>query len=123
MPHLIIEYSRPADKAMQATQKTAQKAKMQSLCDALFHMLAKHRHIPDPRSLKIRAHPCDTFKTGHVNDSFAHAHLALLAGRDAKTKADLAACILACLQEHLPEFGSLSVDISDLGPTYTKRIL
>lgn len=110
MPHLTIEHSAdvPAD---------------QVLCDALFDTLAAHPAIPHPESLKIRTLPCPHHRIGTDPQSFAHAHLALLPGRDAATKAALSALVLEVLERHLPEVGSLSVDVSELSGAYVKRVL
>lgn len=110
MPHLTIEHSpdAPAD---------------QALCDDLFDALAAHDAVPTPESLKIRTLPCAHHRIGTQPQSFAHAHLALLPGRDAPTKAALAQLVLDRMAAHLPDVGSLSVDVTELSAAYTKRVL
>lgn len=110
MPHLTLEHS-------------ADVAAGQALCEALFDALAAHAAIPHPESLKIRTLPCPHHRIGTEPQSFAHAHLALLPGRDDATKAALSALILEVMVRHLPEVGSLSVDVSELSAAYTKRVL
>jgi len=113
MPHITIEYTERLDGSHD----------MQSLCEALFQTLSAHSAIPHPESLKIRAVPCPFSRIGTTPATFAHAQLALLPGRDAATKSDLAHSILAVMQANLPDVGSLSVDVSDLNPAYAKRVL
>lgn len=110
MPHLIIQHS---------TNVAADDA----LCDALFQALAAHDAIPQPESLKIRTLPCPHWRIGTNPQSFAHADLLLLKGRDDATKADLARAILTVMELHLPQVGALSVDIGELSDAYTKRVL
>lgn len=110
MPHLTLQHS-------------ANVAVDQALCEALFQALAAHEAIPHPESLKIRTLPCPRWRIGTEPQSFAHADLSLLPGRDDPTKAALARCVLTVLESHLPEVGSLSVDVKDLSVAYTKRVL
>ena len=114
MPHIVIDYS--------AGLET--RHDMQALCDALFAAMAADPAIPDPTSLKIRARPHDFFRFGTEPQSFAHAELFLLAGRDDATKAGLTATILRVMDQMLPDVGSLSVDVADMArATYAKRVL
>lgn len=110
MPHLIVQHS-------------ADVAAGDGLCDALFAALAAHDAIPHPASLKIRTQPCPHWRSGTDPQSFVHADLLLLTGRDAATKSDLAQTVLAVLDSHLPGVGSLSVDVGELGDAYAKRVL
>ncbi len=90
MPHLTIEHSTDVPAG-------------QAVCDALFDALAAHPAIPHPESLKIRTLPCPHHRIGTEPQSFAHAHLALLPGRDAATKAALSALVLGgVMDRHLP---------------------
>ncbi len=113
MPHVTIEYSAPL----------ADTHDMQTLCGDIFAALSAHDAIPDPTSLKIRAIPCKNWKTGSLPDTFAHAQLELLPGRNCATKSDLAKTILAVLTDAMPEVGSLSVDVTELSEAYAKRVL
>jgi 5-carboxymethyl-2-hydroxymuconate isomerase len=113
MPHVTVEYTDRLDGSHD----------MQSLCEALYHALAAHPAITHPESLKIRAIPCAFSRLGTRPQTFAHARLDLLTGRDAATKSSLSALILATLDASLPDVGSLSVDVHDLSPAYTKRVL
>lgn len=109
MPHLILQHS---------TDVAADKA----LCEALFAALAAHDAIPHPESLKIRTLPCLNWRCGTEPQSFAHADLLLLKGRNAATKTDLARTVLAVMESHLAEAGSLSVDVGELSDAYVKRV-
>ncbi len=108
MPHLTIEHANglPVD---------------QTLCDALYEALAAHPAIPHPANLKIRALPSACHRIGTDSQDFAHAHLALLPGRDDATKAALAGLVLDVMARHMPQVDNLSADISELSPAYTKR--
>ena len=110
MPHLTLQHS-------------ANVVVEQALCEALFQALAAHEAIPHPESLKVRSLPCPLWRIGTEPLSFAHADLSLLPGRDDATKADLARAVLAVLESHLPDVGSLSVDVKDLSAAYCKRVL
>jgi 5-carboxymethyl-2-hydroxymuconate isomerase len=110
MPHLIVQHSANVEAS-------------HALCDALYDALAAHDAIPHPESLKVRTLPCAHWRIGTEPQSFVHADLLLLPGRDDPTKADLAQTVLAVLQSHLPHVGSLSVDIGQLSAAYTKRVL
>ena len=110
MPHLTIEHSQDV-------------AASQALVDDLYDALAAHPAVPRPESLKIRTLPCTHHRIGTDPQSFAHAHLALLPGRDGPTKAVLAQLVLDRMAVHLPDVGSLSVDVSELSAAYAKRVL
>ena len=113
MPHVTIEYTERLDGSHD----------MQALCEAVFQTLSTHDAIPHPESLKIRALPCAFSRIGTEPATFAHAILALLPGRDAPTKSDLAQAILGVMQDQLSDVGSLSVDVIDLSSAYAKRML
>lgn len=110
MPHIRIEHA-------------AVSADMQVVCKAVFDALAGHDAIPHPESLKVRTLPCDAHQIGTSPASFAHAHLELLPGRTDQVKTELARVILGTLRRHLPDVGSLSVDVADLSPSYVKDVL
>lgn len=111
MPHIRIEYTRQAEPGMQ------------SLCEALFDTLAAHDAIPDPTSIKVRAIPTAYVVMGTETQSFAHAQFALLPGRAASVKTELAELILTTMRAHLPQIANLSVDVEDLSPSYAKDVL
>jgi 5-carboxymethyl-2-hydroxymuconate isomerase len=113
MPHIIIEYTAGLD----------QDHDFQALCEDIYQALAAHPAVPDPTTLKIRALPCPYWRNGREGQSFVHADLKLLAGRDAKTKAELADLMLAAMAARLKTVGCLSVDVIELSATYTKREL
>jgi 5-carboxymethyl-2-hydroxymuconate isomerase len=113
MPHLIVEHSADA----------ASTAGLGALCDALFAALAAHPSITKPETLKLRTYAAGAHLLGTRGQSFAHATLRLLPGRDAGTRSDLAQVILGVLEVQMPQVHSLSVDISDLDPAYAKRVL
>lgn len=110
MPHVVIEHG-------------GVEADFQALCSAVFEVLAAHDAIPHPESLKIRTLPCPHHHIGTAPDSFAHANLALLPGRSEAVKSELARLILTTMRSHLPDVGSLSVDVTDLSPSYVKDLL
>ncbi|HSG55600.1 MAG TPA: 5-carboxymethyl-2-hydroxymuconate isomerase, partial [Paracoccaceae bacterium] len=105
MPHVTIEYSETLDASHD----------LHAMCEDMFQALAAHPAIPQPETLKIRALPCPFSRIGTTPNSFVHATLGLLPGRDDATKADLAQTILEALDKALPDVGSLSVDVQDLG--------
>ncbi len=82
MPHLTLEHSADVETCHDIS----------ALCTALFEALAAHPAVPDPRSLKIRALPCPHWHIGTEPQSFAHATLLLLPGRDTATRSDMSAC-------------------------------
>ncbi len=113
MPHVVIEYSAGVEDFHDP----------HVICGRVFAALAAHEAIPDASTLKVRAVRYEAWQNGTDPQSFAHATLSLLPGRDAAAKASLTACILAALDAELPDVGSLSVDVRELDPAYTKRVL
>lgn len=113
MPHVIIEHSAGA----------ADTEGLRALCAALFAALAAHPAIPKPETLKLRTQVAGAHLLGTRGQSFAHATLRLLPGRDADTKSDLTEVILAVMERELPKVHSLSVDLADLDAAYAKRVL
>lgn len=113
MPHVVIEHSKRAAGA----------EGLQALCAALFHALAAHPAITKPEALKLRTCEARVHLLGTGGQSFAHASLHFLPGRDADTKSSLAQVILSVMVDMLPDVHSLSVDLVDLDPAYAKRIL
>jgi len=113
MPHVVIEHSADA----------ADAAGLKDLCRALCAALAAHPSITRPDALKLRTLAAGTHLLGTRGQSFAHATLRLLPGRDGDTKSELAQVILSVMEAQLPQVHSLSVDIADLDPAYAKRVL
>jgi 5-carboxymethyl-2-hydroxymuconate isomerase len=96
---------------------------IQALCDGLFEKVAAHPAVTSPAALRVRAIPCRAYRLGIEVQTFAHATLHLLPGRDDKTKSDLAQTILQGLVTALPDVGSLTVNLSELDTSYAKRML
>lgn len=114
MPHIIVEYAGHLDEAHC----------MNTICKTLFDAAAASGVFPDPSAIKVRAVPCPFSLIGTEPQSFAHATIRLLAGRDDAVKAELTRTILATLDKALPNVGSLSVDIKDIDTaSYAKRTL
>ncbi len=114
MPHLVLEYQ--ADIELRHD--------LQALCADLFTALQAHPAIPHPASVKVRAAPCPYAYIGTEPQSFVHATLFLLEGRDTATKADLTQLVLNRMSAALSDVGSLSVDTQDMvKATYAKRVL
>lgn len=114
MPHVIIDHSAGIERTHD----------LHALCQALYDALAAHPAVPHPASLKIRTHPHDTYVIGTRPQTFAHAQLRLLPGRDDATKAALTALILRVMNDALPDIGSLTVETCDMhAPSYAKRVL
>ena len=114
MPHLTIDYAAPLDDSHN----------MQALCQTLFDALITHRAIAHPDALKIRAQPHRAYVIGTDPQTFAHAQLRLLPGRDDATKAELTALVLNVLNQAMPDVGSLTVEACDMhAPSYAKRVL
>lgn len=114
MPHIVVEYSGYLDETHCMT----------GLCQTLFDAAVASGFFPDTSTIKVRAIPCPFSRIGTEPQSFAHATIRLLAGRDDATKASLTQLILTTLDQALPDVGSLSVDIKDIDTaTYAKRTL
>jgi 5-carboxymethyl-2-hydroxymuconate isomerase len=113
LPHFIVEYSED----LAATNDLA------ALCQLLFDT-AKSSGMFDPDAIKVRALPCTHWRIGTDPQSFAHITIRLMAGRDHLVKSRLSKSVLTAMDEHLPEVGSLTVDIKEIDPTtYAKRIV
>ncbi len=113
MPHVVIEQSPDA----------APPEALTALCADLYEALAAHPGIPRPDALKLRTLQSGAHLLGTRGQSYAHATLLLLPGRDADTRSDLAQVILRVMAEALPQVHSLSVDLADLDAAYAKRVL
>ncbi|WP_372887158.1 5-carboxymethyl-2-hydroxymuconate Delta-isomerase [Shimia sp.] len=115
MPHLILEHS----------DHLAQSHDLGALADALFEAACAHPvFAAAPRAVKLRTIACAHGRSGVVPESHAHLTVRMLSGRSAETKAALAGDLLAVLDRHLPDVGSLSVEPVDMDrTTYVKRAL
>ena len=114
MPHIIVEYAGHLDETHC----------MNSMCKTLFDAAIASGVFPDTSAIKVRAIPCPFSTIGTEPQTFAHATIRLLAGRDDTVKADLTRAILAAMDQALPDVGSLSVDIKDIDTaSYAKRTL
>jgi len=114
MPHIIVEYAGHLDETHCMT----------GMCQILFEAATASGVFPDPGAIKVRALPCPFSRIGTEPQTFAHATIRLLAGRDDDVKATLTQTILTALDQALPDVGSLSVDIKDIDTaTYAKRTL
>lgn len=113
MPHITIEHSA----GLQDSHD------LQALCDTLWQAFADHPAISSPATVRVRTIAATASRIGVEPQSFAHATLLLLPGRDDATKQDLAQVILDTLISALPEVGSLTVRLADLNPPYLKRML
>lgn len=113
MPHVVLEYS----------QGVEDSCDMQALCEDLFQALASQETF-DASAIKVRATPVTFFRIGTEPQSFVHAMLMLMDGRDEPTRRALNACVLDVLAKSLPGVGSLTVqDVEMCRATYAKRVL
>ena len=113
MPHVAIEHSKDLD----ATHD------LQALCDDLWEKFAAHASVKSPDTVRIRTIAATASRIGVEEQTFAHATLLLIPGRDEATRAELAQMVMDALQAHLPDVGSLTVRLTDLNPPYLKRML
>ena len=113
MPHIIIEHS----PGLENTHD------LQALCDALWDKFAVHPSISGPDTVRTRTIAATAGRIGVEPQSFAHATLLLLPGRNEEVRAELARIILDTLEAHLADVGSLTVRLSDIQQPYLKRML
>lgn len=115
MPHLVLEHS--------AT--LADHHDLKGLADALFDAACAHPvFAANPKAVKLRTIACANGRSGLSVDTFAHLTIRLLSGRTTDAKAGLARDMLAILDAHLPDVGSLTVEPVDIDTaTYAKRAL
>lgn len=112
MPHVSIEYSKSIEKTYD----------IQELCNRLFTVLADTDDF-DPSTVKIRAKPVEFFRIGTEPQTFVHATLLLLEGRDESTRANLNQTIIDIITEALPDVGSITAQDVELNcATYSKRL-
>ncbi len=113
MPHIVIEHSAGMD----------QSHDLQSLCDQLWQAYAAHPSVKGPETVRIRTIAATASRIGVEPQTFAHATVLLLPGRDEETRQNLAQMTLDLLVKTLPDIGSLTVRLTDLNPPYLKRML
>jgi 5-carboxymethyl-2-hydroxymuconate isomerase len=113
MPHIIIEHSKGLEDSHD----------LQALCDVLWTAFANHPAITAPDTVRTRTIAATASRIGVEPQSFAHATLLLLPGRDDATRTALAQLILDTLQSHLPQVGSLTVRLDAIEQPYIKRML
>ncbi|CUH47282.1 5-carboxymethyl-2-hydroxymuconate Delta-isomerase [Ruegeria atlantica] len=112
MPHVTLEFSKGIEQIHD----------VQAICDQLFALLAEHREF-DAETIKVRAIPIEYYRIGTDPQSFVHATLLLMQGRDEATRSELNAAILEFLSAALPEVGSITVqDVQMNRTSYVKRL-
>lgn len=113
MPHLSLEFS----------QEIARDHDISALCDHLFTALAE-TGVFGVSDIKVRAKPVEFYRSGAEPQSFVHATLMLMEGRDTATRAGLNRQVLELLSAELPQVGSISVqDVELPRSSYVKRML
>lgn len=113
MPHIVIEHSAGLEVSHD----------LQVLCDQLWESFAAHPSVNGPDTVRVRAIAATASRIGVEPQTFAHATLLLIPGRDEEARAGLAQIIMEALQAYLPDVGSLTVRLTDLNPPYLKRML
>ncbi len=113
MPHVIIEHSPGLDETHD----------LQALCDRLWSAFAAHPSVKGPDTVRIRTITATASRIGVEPQTFAHATLLLIPGRDDETREHLAQMILDELDCCLADVGSLTVRLTDIHPPYLKRML
>ncbi|WP_109313405.1 5-carboxymethyl-2-hydroxymuconate Delta-isomerase [Ruegeria sp. AU67] len=112
MPHVTLEFSKGIEQVHD----------IQKICDQLFAVLAEHPEF-DAETIKIRAKPVEYYRLGTDPQSFVHATLLLMQGRDEATRSELTVAILEVLSAALPEVGSITVqDVQMNRASYAKRV-
>ena len=113
MPHIVIEHSRGLEDSHD----------LQALCDRLWEAFAAHPSVTAPNTVRVRTIAATAGRIGVEPQTFAHATLLLLPGRDDPTREDLARITMDALDAALPDVGSLTVRLTDLNQPYLKRML
>ena len=113
MPHVSIEFSKGIE----------QTTDIQSVCNQVFAALAD-QDVFDAPTIKIRATSVEFFRIGSEPQTFVHATLLLMEGRDELTRTHLNKTILEVLGKALPNVGSITVqDVEMTRTTYAGRVL
>lgn len=113
MPHIVIEHSKGLDDSHD----------LQGLCESIWQAFAAHPSVSGPETVRVRTIAATAGRIGVEPQSFAHATLLLLPGRDDAMRNDLAHITMSALDAALPDVGSLTVRLTDLNPPYLKRML
>ena len=112
MPHLSIEFSEELERDYD----------MQSVCETLFATLAG-TSVFDAADIKVRATSAAYFRIGTEPQTFVHATLLLMEGRDEPTRRGLNSKIIETLRKALPNVGSITVqDVELTRATYLKDL-
>lgn len=112
MPHLSIEFSEGLERNYD----------MQLVCEKLFTGLSENA-VFEASDIKVRAKPVAYFRIGTDPQTFVHATLLLMEGRDESTRTKLNRTIIETLRELLPDVGSITVqDLEITRATYLKNL-
>lgn len=114
MPHLILEHS----------VEIASDCDLSAVVQDLFNVALESGVFGAGKDIKTRTLACENVVMGARPQTFAHLTLRLVAGRPVDVRAKLAKDLLAVLERHMPNVGSLSVIPVELDPeVYVKRVL
>lgn len=112
MPHLSIEFSKGLERTYD----------MQWVCETMFTALSGSP-VFEASDIKVRATPVAYFRIGTDPQTFVHATLLLMEGRDERTRKTLNRTIIETLRELLPDVGSITVqDLELKRATYLKSL-
>ncbi|MFA3916938.1 5-carboxymethyl-2-hydroxymuconate Delta-isomerase [Ruegeria hyattellae] len=112
MPHVSIEFSTGLEQTFD----------IQALCERLFVVLSE-QDVFDPPTIKIRAKPVEFFRIGTDPQTFVHATLLLMEGRDEVTRTRLNQTIVEVVSQAMPEVGSITVqDLEMTRASYAKQL-
>lgn len=113
MPHIVIEFSNEID----------QLCDMQLICKKLFNALSEDT-IFKPSEVKVRAIPVAYSHIGTSPQTFVHATLLLIEGRDKQVRKTLNTKIAETLRACLPDVGSITVQDQEITQaTYFKDLI
>lgn len=114
MPHLILEHS----------VEIASDYDLSAVVQDLFNVALESGVFGAGKDIKTRTLACENVVMGARPQTFAHLTLRLIAGRPVDVRVKLAKDLLAVLERHMPNVGSLSVIPVELDPeVYVKRVL
>lgn len=113
MPHISMEFSEGLERNYD----------MQLVCEKLFKELSDGT-VFEAADIKVRAKPVAYFYIGTNPQTFVHATLLLMEGRDEATRTALNRTIIETLRELLPDVGSITVqDLEITRATYLKNLV